>query len=298
MSRCAVMELSFVIPAVGDQSQLDATLVSILENRSASHEILLVASADYHDPYQLDGEVRIVRHSRPAQKWPALANLGLSAASSHFLAVVHPGVEINSISAPLQRLKSQVALGSATPLLVAETDDDWALAGLDVTNGGACRQRRMRLEGRDVQAAVHTIGGPSRWLGVFRRSMLLELNGWDESMVAALADYELAARMQHFGWRSCCDCTTQVPVRAPLQTPFCGWRMGRDSERIFWRYLSGKPRVAALAAHLFEALVGRAARLAHAPAWGETLGRCLAVNAAPRQGAASTEFAQPAAKAA
>ena len=52
--------LSIVIPVLGDSQQLDDTLVSVLENRPANCEILVVHNEPYHDPYHLSDEVQFV----------------------------------------------------------------------------------------------------------------------------------------------------------------------------------------------------------------------------------------------
>jgi len=52
-----VPRLSIVIPVLGDPRKLDDTLVSVLENRPAHCEILVVHNEPYDDPYQLSNEV-------------------------------------------------------------------------------------------------------------------------------------------------------------------------------------------------------------------------------------------------
>ena len=63
--------LSIVIPVLGDPQQLDDTLLSVLENRPANCEILVVHNQPYHDPYNLSDEVRFVE----AERGPARSNV-------------------------------------------------------------------------------------------------------------------------------------------------------------------------------------------------------------------------------
>ena len=53
--------LSIVIPVLGDPQQLDDTLLSVLENRPARCEIVVVHNRPYHDPYHLCEEVRFIQ---------------------------------------------------------------------------------------------------------------------------------------------------------------------------------------------------------------------------------------------
>ena len=56
-----MLRLSIVIPVLGDQKPLDDTLVSILENRPANCELVVVHNTPYNDPYGLSGEVQFVQ---------------------------------------------------------------------------------------------------------------------------------------------------------------------------------------------------------------------------------------------
>ena len=52
--------LSIIIPVLGHSTRLDDTLVSVLENRPANCEIIVVHTEPYDDPYDLAGEVRFL----------------------------------------------------------------------------------------------------------------------------------------------------------------------------------------------------------------------------------------------
>ena len=53
--------LSIVIPAPGDESTLEETLVSVLENRPENSEIVVVLGFGYHDPWNVCEEVRFIQ---------------------------------------------------------------------------------------------------------------------------------------------------------------------------------------------------------------------------------------------
>ena len=51
--------LSIVIPAPSDSAALEATLVSVLENRPADCEIVVSLGFEYADPWNIADEVRL-----------------------------------------------------------------------------------------------------------------------------------------------------------------------------------------------------------------------------------------------
>ena len=63
--RLFVPRLAIVISAIGSIESLEGTLVSVLENRPADCEILVVLNRPYSDPYDLQGEVRFVAIGLP-----------------------------------------------------------------------------------------------------------------------------------------------------------------------------------------------------------------------------------------
>ena len=90
-----MLRLSIVIPVLGDPQQLDDTLVSVLENRPANCEIVVVHNRPYHDPYRLSDEVRFIE----AERGTALAeclNRGLAASRASVVHVLTCGVEVSA----------------------------------------------------------------------------------------------------------------------------------------------------------------------------------------------------------
>jgi cellulose synthase/poly-beta-1,6-N-acetylglucosamine synthase-like glycosyltransferase len=53
--------LSIIIPAPGDETTLEETLVSVLENRPENSEIVVVLGFGYHDPWSVGEEVRFIQ---------------------------------------------------------------------------------------------------------------------------------------------------------------------------------------------------------------------------------------------
>ena len=55
-----VPRLSIVIPCLGGAADFDGTLVSVLQNRPADCEVLVLHTEPYDDPYGLRNEVRFM----------------------------------------------------------------------------------------------------------------------------------------------------------------------------------------------------------------------------------------------
>ena len=53
--------LSIIIPAPGNETTLEETLVSVLENRPENSEIVVVLGFGYHDPWSVGEEVRFIQ---------------------------------------------------------------------------------------------------------------------------------------------------------------------------------------------------------------------------------------------
>jgi hypothetical protein len=73
-----------VIPCQGGAAEFDGTLVSVLQNRPADCEIVVVHRDPYDDPYGLGSEVRFIRSD--GHQLVGLANLGIEQARGE---VVH-----------------------------------------------------------------------------------------------------------------------------------------------------------------------------------------------------------------
>ena len=89
-----MFRLSVLLPAVGDDACFENTLVSVLENRPTSCEVIVIAPADYTDPYDLHEEVKLLRVSRRRPAWMTLANVGLAAACGAYVNLLLPGLEV------------------------------------------------------------------------------------------------------------------------------------------------------------------------------------------------------------
>jgi len=127
-----VPRLLIVIPVLGESRQLDDTLLSVLENRPANCEILVVHDEPYLDPYELSDEVRFVEvaHGSLAE----CLNQGFAASRSPVVHVIACGVEVRPGWVDIaMRHFDNPDTGSVAAVLV-EKDDDRSIilsAGLE-----------------------------------------------------------------------------------------------------------------------------------------------------------------------
>ena len=73
--------LSIIVPHRHDDQRLEATILSLLENRPRDCEVIVAHDGSYLDPYQLSDEVIYVQEEQGASV-VELLNAGLMAACS------------------------------------------------------------------------------------------------------------------------------------------------------------------------------------------------------------------------
>src|SRR5512135_581399 len=88
-----VVRLSVVIPVLGRLHKLEDTLVSVLENRPAGSEIVVVLNEPYEDPYDLTGEVNFIKAPARAGLADCL-NRGIAASHGQIIHTLGCGVEV------------------------------------------------------------------------------------------------------------------------------------------------------------------------------------------------------------
>ncbi len=81
--------LSCILPVMDRGGRMEPTLISLLENRPADCEILLVLTVPYDDPYELGGEVVLFKLRREATHCPQsiTPSRSLNRRSFHLLSV-------------------------------------------------------------------------------------------------------------------------------------------------------------------------------------------------------------------
>jgi hypothetical protein len=230
-----VLKLSILI-AARDTAPLESSLVSILQNRPADCEIVVVHDEGYDDPYDLADEVRFV--AAPAE-CGELARLtrGLNVCQAPVLHVLRSGAEVTEgWTAPALAHFSDPSVAAVAPLLLDRDGTHVAAAGLEYRRSGA---RVARDRGKPLSAVAGdsaTILGPTFGAAFYRLSALKLLrDAFSPALGSELCDVDVALRLSRAGYRAVLEPLSRV-VASEEQ-----WRASPLSdawlaERVFWRH--------------------------------------------------------------
>jgi hypothetical protein len=232
-----VPRLSIVIPCIGGAAEFDGTLVSVLQNRPADCEVLVVHTAPYDDPYSLRSEVRFIE-SRGGSLCELL-NPAIDEAVGEVLHVVGCGLEVTenwTVAAMGHFNDPEVA--AVSPVVFKADRKTLAAAGVYWSIGGARRvvtDRRIISPGSGrLRARIH---GPTLAAAFYRRDVLVALGGFDVALGDGLADASVALDIQALGRLHVCEPGSQiVRTNDHVNAELNGLAGGRAAERLFWRH--------------------------------------------------------------
>jgi GT2 family glycosyltransferase len=245
-----VPRLSIVIPVLGDLKLLDDTLVSILENRPANCELLVVHNAPYDDPYDLSDEVQFVPAPRGAGLFECL-KLGMAASRAPVVHVLACGVEVRPgwADAALRHFRNP-EVAAVAPVLLHHNDHETVIsAGMGYRAEGVVWRVGRGQTPDEVGEDRDEFYGPDALAGFYRRSAVEAVGGFSPLPVDTLATIELALSLRQAGYRCVVEPNCQAKVRSTAARDKVGFRHGWHSERLFWRWASGHGRFRSAAAH-------------------------------------------------
>jgi hypothetical protein len=237
-----VPRLSIIIPLLGNSTRLESTLVSVLENRPADCEILVVLGAPYDDPYDLAGEIRFLQVPKGMGLVGGL-NVGIEACESPVIHVLSAGMEVTDgwTEAALAHFKDP-RVACVAPALIDAVDARTPIAfGLSY----CCRRGRVirRCNGNSDEPQQSTAAsepvevlGPLVQAAFYRRAALDLVGGFPRGVGDAFADADLALSLRFAGYRSVCE-PRSIVLGTPgeIAPPKSSFRQGLAAERLFWR---------------------------------------------------------------
>lgn len=233
--------LSIVVPVQADDiSAFEDTLASVLRNRPARTQIVVMHDGSYPDPHDLHSMGVHVVHVAGALGYDELFFASLSHCSAGVVHWLRPGVTVDEgwcESAIDQFDNPQVA--SVTPLLVSEKHPDRVL-----TAGITCdRGYRVKLVGTGSRFAGNarwTPLGPAAWAAFYRRSCLRMVAGALTPLAGANGDLEIALSFRAVGWLNVLDPNSVVTMERPeMLVRDYQAVSGSQSQRILWRHHPG-----------------------------------------------------------
>lgn len=231
--------LSIVIPSPDFNGDVEDTLVSILQNRPTSSEVILVTAGRYDDPYQLSDEVEFAEENAGASIL-RLINRGFQEARAEIVHVVLPGVRVvEGWTEAVPACFDNPRVAAVSPALKHNTPKSLrASLGVHYRSFGVRRVvgRGLRFSASALRAAP--ILGPTLHAGFYRRDVVLGLGGFDENVGWELADVDMGLAMRELGYtaRVAPECQVlQVATPASFESAF---QRSRHAERLFHRYAS------------------------------------------------------------
>lgn len=197
--------LSVIVPFRGNDSALETTVLSILENRTQDTEVLVVHDGSYSDPYDLAEEVVFVQ-AKATEGVVGLLNEGIMAACSPVVNIVLDGVVLSEgwQRAALEKLASDDELAA-----VAVVQQVTGSKQFGISEAALDELARLRSEMGVLNQAGQDCAGPQLACGFFRKSILLALDGLRYQSIEA-AQLEYAFALAELDLRTHCDVLTIV----------------------------------------------------------------------------------------
>lgn len=244
-----------MIPALGSNDGLEATLVSVLQNRPRDCEVVVALDRPYADPYELSDEVAFV-DVRDGQGLAAMLTAALSHCRAPIVHVLAAGTEVDEgwTDAALEHFCDDRIAAVAPLVSYSREESAVCAAALAYTRGG----RRVRV-GRQTEPADYRSGedvlGPTCWAGFYRRDALLRLpRAFDPAVTDGLCDVDVALQLKQAGYRAVVEPQTIVYRSLAAKPEATGFEGGRGAERLFWRNAPAGRWLGSLAAHGFTLL--------------------------------------------
>ncbi len=191
-----MLRLSIVIPFRQNNQRLEDTLLSVLENRPAGSEIIVVHDGSYRDPYGLGDEVLFVQES-PGCSSVQLLNAGVMAACSPVVCALLDGTRVDHDWAerPLAAFDDL----RTTTVSVAIDYHQARSTSFGIDSRFFDRLRALRHGRAEATGESETCSGPALACGFYRRKVLLAVGGWNEALDESVADVELAIALKSLG---------------------------------------------------------------------------------------------------
>lgn len=246
-----MFRLSIVIPALRRVELLENSLVSVLQNRPADAEILIVHTEPYDDPHGLEGEVRFIAADRRASLVET-ANVGFAASRAPVVHLLDCGAEVTEgwTDEPLQHFADPRVAAVASLVLDLHNPKRALSAGVGYSRGGRAKNRAA---GRPAAMAARTatrVLGPSRMAAFYRKSLLDAAGGFEPSVGDTLADVDLALRIRALDMECRFEPQSLVYAEQPA-APAPGFAVSRAAERLFRRHAGQFGWTSSLALHPF-----------------------------------------------
>jgi hypothetical protein len=232
-----VSRLSIIIPVLNKLAKLEDTLVSVLENRPANCQIVVVLNEPYADPYQLRDEVCFVDAAKKTNLVESI-NLGLEKCTSPIVHILSCGMEVSPgwADSALKKFKAK-EVAAVVPVIFNRLNQDTTISA------GACYRASGKAErigfGNHFSSLSENQGQfitPDTLAAFYRRSTVEALGGFNPSIGGHLAGVDFGLAMHFAGLQ--CVYDPECKMFANADDAIGAARMGGGiaSERLFWTW--------------------------------------------------------------
>jgi hypothetical protein len=245
-----VSRLSIVIPVVGDSQGLDDTLVSVLENRPANCEVLVVHNQPYHDPYNLSDEVRFVEAERGASLVECWRH-GIANSRSPVVHLLACGVEVcpGWADAAMRHFCDPAIAGVAAVMVDRDDRQKIISAGQGYRTEGTVWNLGQGRRLNDFVAHPQNLYGPDALAAFYRVSAVQSVGGFSSSIGNAMAGIDLALALHQAGFRCVVEAECLAHVAPATMYRESAFQRGRNAERLFWQWASSQGRLSSFIGH-------------------------------------------------
>jgi hypothetical protein len=184
-----VPRLSIIVPHLQDDTGLEQTLVSILENRGRSLELVIVHDGSYTDPYGLNQDEAVLIETKRGTSLTSQLNLAIASARSPYIQVLSPGAVVAEgwYDEALEILEQGSVEVVCQP--IACTNSDEIVSGLSASS----------LPHRRVTGSVAEVGSPLMVGSIMRKRFVDALGGWMERSTREIAEVEMGLLLSALG---------------------------------------------------------------------------------------------------
>lgn len=274
--------LSILVPLSGPIQPFENTLASVLQNRPADCDILVVHPESYDDPWSLSNEVQFLE--APVDT-PLLEMLDacLPYVRGEILHIVQGGIEVTEgwADAALAEFRRPDVV-AVSPLVLNAADLTTVVAhGVDYRTGGQRVVAGAGLPYRRGQSVPPPVLGPTFRAGFYRTELLAQLGGWETSVGEYWADVDLALTLASAGLE--CVASERSVVLGSPETPVVNsLTNSRCGERVFWRHAAHRGWIGSLVAHPYTVALTALRDLPAPRALTQLIGRLLAITEGSR----------------
>ncbi len=226
--------LSILTSWPANDSIHEDTLASILQNRPAQCEIIVVHRGEYGDPYELASEVRFISAAPRASQLEML-NLGADEADGEILHIIQGGLEATDgwADAALEHFEEPEVVAVA-PAVLDAGEERIVVAGVELSSAGSRGLCGVGYSIASTDTARLQPTGPALMAGFYRIDAWDAAWGLDNSM-GETADIDLAVHLERLG-----RCSLATNCRLNLvesitsaESAICA---GRNRQRLFLRH--------------------------------------------------------------